>query len=86
MTTAFQIFLVVQIIALLVSLCCIFMDVMPDPVWKWRFVDRERLKAQFQFEPRDAWFGLFWRRTGIALHLYICIVPLVPLHVTIATF
>lgn len=49
----------------------------------WRFIDGNNLKAQFQFEPRDVWVGLFWRRTEIALHLYICILPLVPLHITI---
>lgn len=49
-----------------------------------RFVNRPgRLIAQFQFEPRDLWIGLFWRRTEIALHLYICFVPLFPLHITI---
>ncbi len=48
-----------------------------------RFVDREKLKVQLQWEPRDLWVGLFWRRTDIALHLYVCLVPLVPLHVTI---
>ncbi len=49
----------------------------------FRIINRDRIKAQFQWEPRDLWVGLFWRRTDIALHLYICIVPLVPLHITI---
>lgn len=47
-----------------------------------RFIDRQWLKAQFQFEPRDVWIGLFWRRTEIALHFYVCVVPMIPLHVT----
>lgn len=51
-----------------------------------RLIDRPRLKVQFQFEPRDLWVGVFWRRTTIALHLYVCVLPLVPLHVTIARF
>lgn len=51
---------------------------------KFRIINKPRLIAQFQFEPRDLWVGLFWQRTEIALHLYICLVPLVPLHVTIA--
>ncbi len=48
-----------------------------------RLVDRPALIVQLQWEPRDVWVGLFWRKTRIALHLYICFVPLVPLHVTI---
>jgi hypothetical protein len=40
--------------------------------------------VQFQWEPRDLWIGVFWRRTEIALHLYICLLPMVPLHVTAA--
>lgn len=49
-----------------------------------RIVDKPRLIAQFQFEPRDLWVGLFWQRTEVAFHLYICVIPLVPLHITIA--
>lgn len=48
-----------------------------------RFIDRKNIKAQFQFEPGDLFIGFFWRRTDIALHLYLCIIPLVPLHVTV---
>lgn len=50
---------------------------------RWRFIDRKKFKAQFQFEPRDLWVGLFWRRTELCLHLYVCLLPTVPLHVTI---
>ena len=52
---------------------------------RWRLVDRLRLKVQLQFEPRDLWIGAFWRRTEIAVHLYICVLPTVPLHITILT-
>lgn len=48
-----------------------------------RIVDRANVKAQFQWEPRNAWVGLFWRRTNVTLHLYVCVVPFVPLHITI---
>jgi hypothetical protein len=41
------------------------------------------MKAQFQFEPRDLWIGLFWRSTELCWHFYLCIVPLLPLHVTV---
>ena len=45
-----------------------------------RIIDRPNVKVQFRLEPRDAWVGLFWRRTDIALHVYICLVPFIPLH------
>ena len=48
-----------------------------------RLIDRPGLIAQLQFEVRDAFVGLFWRKTEIALHLYICVVPCIPLHITI---
>jgi hypothetical protein len=56
---------------------------------KLRIINCETLKAQFQLEMRDLWVGLFWRINRempppyYTLHLYICIVPLLPLHVTV---
>lgn len=50
---------------------------------RFRIVDRETVKVQFQFEPRDIWLGVFWRRSKIALHVCVCVVPLFPLHITI---
>ncbi len=41
------------------------------------------MKAQVQFEPRDLWVGLFWRETDLCWHFYLCVVPVLPLHVTI---
>lgn len=34
-----------------------------------RIFDGQDVKVNIQFEPRDLWVGLFWRRTDIALHL-----------------
>ena len=48
-----------------------------------RLIDRPRLKAQFQLELRDLWVGVFWRKTEIALHIYACVIPMLPLHITI---
>lgn len=48
-----------------------------------RFIDRPRLKVQLQFELRDLWVGLFWRKTDLCVHFYLCILPMVPLHVTV---
>lgn len=69
-----------------VSFTAMLLNLPVEPYWSWRFVDRPRLKFQFQLELRDAWFGFFWNRTEIALHLYICVLPLIPLHITIARF
>ncbi len=54
-----------------------------------RIIDRGWIKAQFQFEPRDLWIGLFWRVNRHPnplprfLHIYLCVIPLVPFHMTI---
>jgi hypothetical protein len=54
-----------------------------------RIINRETLKVQFQLEPRDLWVGLFWMTLHqmpppcYTFHLYICFVPMVPLHITI---
>ena len=51
----------------------------------WRIWNGASLKIQFQFEPRDVWVGVFWRSTPLCMHLYVCLLPLVPLHVTWTT-
>lgn len=56
---------------------------------KIRIANRPFLKAQFQFEPRDLWLGAFWRVNRqmpppfYTLHLYLCLIPMFPLHITI---
>jgi hypothetical protein len=54
-----------------------------------RIINAERVKVQFQWEPRDLWIGAFWRfNYGMTpryytFHLYVCLVPMLPLHVTV---
>jgi hypothetical protein len=48
-----------------------------------RLIDRPLFKVGFEFEPRDVWVGLFWRRTDYWLHFYVCMLPCVPLHVVV---
>ena len=60
-----------------------------------RLFDGERVKVNLQFEIRDFWVGVFWRvsvlpyrpwvepRRFRLFHLYVCLVPMVPLHVTV---
>jgi hypothetical protein len=49
-----------------------------------RILDRPGLVAQFQWEPRDLWVGMFWHCTPVAWHVYLCLVPMVPLHILLA--
>jgi uncharacterized membrane protein YjjP (DUF1212 family) len=54
-------------------------------------VDR-RLSVRLLFEKRDAWFGVYWTRVRAddlndgrswhVLHVYVCVVPFVPLLLT----
>lgn len=48
----------------------------------WRLWNGPTIKIKIQWEPRDLWMGCFWRRTDSCLHLYICIVPTLPLYIT----
>ena len=36
-----------------------------------------RLEVKLQ----DAWIGAFWRRDGAELHVWICLVPCLPIHI-----
>lgn len=67
-------------------------ELTPRIAWRLRLLEysgRRRLMiCQVQFEPRDWWIGLFWRWIdrvpGVQiLHLYICLVPLLPVHLTV---
>jgi hypothetical protein len=51
------------------------------------------MSVRLRFEPRDLWVGVFWRRTysvrgagpsGITTttEVFICLVPMLPLHIT----
>lgn len=51
----------------------------------WRIWNGERCKVQFQWDPRDLWIGAFWRRSDLCLHIFVCFLPCVPLHVTLTT-
>jgi hypothetical protein len=39
------------------------------------------LKIQFEFKVEDLWVGVFWKREKHILHIWVCVLPCVPLHV-----
>ena len=43
----------------------------------------DRWLVEVSFEPRDCWFGLYWKRGRVPtdLHLYICLIPTLPIHI-----
>jgi hypothetical protein len=49
------------------------------------------LKHKFEFQPRDCWVGFYWekrikRTEGLNFvrvrHLWICLIPMLPLHIS----
>jgi hypothetical protein len=41
------------------------------------------MKMQIEFKLADMWVGAFWQRRGNTLHIWICILPCLPLHLQI---
>ena len=33
-----------------------------------------------EFKAEDAWIGAYWRRDGNCLDLWVCLLPMLPLH------
>lgn len=40
---------------------------------------RAYFEAEWIFEPRDCWFGVYWKRYPQAVEVYLCLVPMLPL-------
>ena len=38
------------------------------------------MKLRIEFKPQDCWVGAFWQRKGNIQHLWICLLPMLPLH------
>ena len=54
-----------------------------------KFYDGQRTKVRLQWEPKDLWVGVFWRvstpfgqEVWEMLHVYVTVVPMLPLHIT----
>ena len=35
-----------------------------------------------EWKPQDCWIGAFWRQDGCCVDLWLCVLPMVPLHVS----
>lgn len=40
--------------------------------WKWR--------VRVEFKCEDLWIGVYWRKSAYALHIWVCFLPMVPIH------
>ncbi|MBL1176936.1 hypothetical protein [Pantanalinema sp. GBBB05] len=39
-----------------------------------------RFRVQLEFKPQDFWMGAFWQRKEKVQHVWICLVPMLPIH------
>lgn len=42
-----------------------------------------KISVTLEFKLADLWIGLFWKRQVQTLHIWICLLPALPLHITI---
>lgn len=40
-----------------------------------------RRGVRIEFKPQDLWVGVFWKKNGPLLDVWICLVPMLPIHV-----
>lgn len=40
-------------------------------------------RARWEFKLQDFWVGVFWRRHGGVLDVWICLLPCLPIHLTL---
>jgi len=38
--------------------------------------------AELEWQPRDVWVGLYWKRIGHCVDAWICLLPCLPLHIS----
>jgi hypothetical protein len=46
-----------------------------------RMQRQRQLWVEVMWEIRDCWVGVYWTWEGTALHIYVCLIPCVPVHV-----
>jgi hypothetical protein len=43
-----------------------------------------KLSVRLEFKLEDFWIGVFWKRSQVATHVWICLLPCLPIHLTIS--
>lgn len=43
----------------------------------------QRVDISIKINWHDIWIGLYWNETDNALHIYVCIIPCIPVHVSL---
>lgn len=38
------------------------------------------MTIRVELKKEDAWVGVFWRRAGTRLDVWVCLIPFVPIH------
>lgn len=59
------------------------MVVQRDYSWFLVSIRKWHIWLRFEFKLADMWIGWFWQRREHVLHIWICLVPCVPLHVQV---
>lgn len=54
----------------------------PSSVRKLKLFGGSRVASWLLFEPRDLWIGVYWKKDCTHGHVYICLIPMLPILVT----
>ena len=38
---------------------------------------------RFEVKKQDAWIGAYWKQDRYALHIWVCFLPMLPLHIIV---
>lgn len=45
------------------------------------FEAKLKMKVQLEFKVQDCWVGAFWKREEGIQHLWVCVIPMFPVHI-----
>jgi hypothetical protein len=37
---------------------------------------------RIEFKPQDCWIGVYWKSEKLLVDIWICIIPMFPIHIT----
>lgn len=52
-----------------------------SPMTPWYRCKGWIFRANFEFKLQDLWVGIFWKKLGHTVDVWICLIPCVPIHV-----